>query len=109
MRYKDFKELGNYVTENGNPTAIAYFFGTAQPTIDNRIDNYKYKHSDLSKEEHTKLTKILKINEYDILIGGEVHRIAGNIETKSLELVKVDEIELFYVLTLINSIKEGKI
>lgn len=109
MNYLDYNKIGSEVIESGNVDAICYFFSTASPIINSRIKSFKYTHSDLTKKEHKQLMKLNNLNDDDILIGGEVHRVVGDVETKKLVLKKVDEIELFTILHQINWIFNERI
>ena len=109
MNYIDYKNLAKQAIDSENMHAIAYFFSTADKLINARLLSFKYKHCDLSKKEHKILLKLNNLNEDDILIGGEVHRVVGDIKTKKLILTKVDEIELFTILHQINWIKTQNI
>jgi len=91
-----------------NSDAIAYFMDVASKFVDGRFKNYKYTHCDLTTEEHKRLLEMNNLLEDDMLRGGEVLRVVGCIETKSMVLTTVKEIELFMILDQINWIIEQR-
>jgi hypothetical protein len=102
MNYLDYKDLEKQVLENGNIHAICYLLENANPFISSRIKSFKYTHSDLNEDETKILFKLNNLNEHDVLIGGEVHRVKNGV------LKKAFEIDLFTILNQINSIKTKK-
>lgn len=98
MNYIEYKKLGQDVLKSKEPMSYWLYFQYLSPSIDEQIHSYKYHHCDLTKEEHKKLCKLNGLNEDDVLIGGEVHRVVGDVETKQLMLKKADEIDLFLIM-----------
>ena len=105
MNYLDYKELEKTTLETKNVDAICYLLDVGGKIINSKINSYKYKHSDLNDEERKQLYKLNNLNDDDVLIGGEIHRVVGDVETKKLVLKKVDEIELFTIMEQIRLIK----
>jgi hypothetical protein len=105
MNYLDYKKLEKQVIESGNVDAICYLMDTGGSYVSSRLQSFKYTHSDLDDDERKQLLRLNNLDEHDVLIGGEVHRIVGDIERKELVLKKVDEIELFTILHQIHWIK----
>ena len=117
MNYIEYKKMAKYVVSTGNPDAMCYFFETCDGhngedgygLINDRIKSYKYTHADLTKDEMKELFKLNKLNDDDILIGGEIHRVVCNIQRKELILTQVNEIDLFTILHQIHLIKTKNI
>lgn len=105
MNYLEYKNLQQKTLESGNIEAICYLFDVGGKLMTSRLDSYKYKHSDLNDSETKTLYKKLGLYKDDVLIGGEIHRVVGDVETKKLFLRKVDEVDLFYVMQQIQIIK----
>lgn len=105
MNYLDYKELVKNTLETGNTDAISYLMDVGEKHINSRINSFKFTHSDLNENEMKLLYKMNNLNDDDVLIGGEIHRIVGDILTKSMVIKKVDEIDLFTILTQIQLIK----
>ena len=111
MNYLDYKKLEKQVLDSGNIDAIGYLMETCcgiNGIISSRLHSFKYTHSDLNDNERKQLLMLNNLDENDVLIGGEVHRVVGDIETKELVLKKVDEIDLFTILHQIHWIKTAK-
>ena len=105
MNYLDYKEISKTVLASGNVDGICYFLETANKLVDDRLKTFKYTHTDLSDDEHKQLLKLNNLNDDDVLVGGEVHRVMCDIKDKSHILMKVDEIELFTIMHQIDWIK----
>lgn len=108
MNYLDYKKLEKQVLDSGNIDAIGYLMETCHGSngvISSILRSFKYIHSDLDDNERTQLLRLNNLDENDVLIGGEVYRVVGDIETKKLVLKKVDEIDLFTILHQIHWIK----
>lgn len=106
MNYLDCKQLEKKTLSSGNINAICYLF--SNNIIGERINSAKYTHSDLNAAEKKELFRLNNLNEDDVLIGGEIHRVVGDIETKRIVLKKVDEIDLFLVMDQIQWIKNKR-
>lgn len=108
MNYLDYKQLEKSTLETNNIDAISYLLETcwgSNGIISSRIKSFKYNHSDLNEIERKQLLKLNNLNEDDILIGGEVHRVIFDTQRNEFVLTKVDEIELFTILHQIHWIK----
>lgn len=105
MYYLHYKELVKTTLESCNIDAIGYLMDEGGKLVNSRIKSFKFTHRDLDKEQMKQLYKLNNLNEDDVLIGGEVHRVVGDVLTKRMVLKKVDEIDLFTILTQINQIK----
>lgn len=113
MNYLDYKKLEKQVLESGNIDAICYLMETCfgsngesgSGIISSKLQSFKYTHSDLNDEERKLLLKLNNLDENDVLIGGEIHRVVGDVERKELILKKIDEIDLFTILHQIHWIK----
>lgn len=107
MNYLQYKKLEQQTIEKGNVDAILYFQEVANPIMSSRIKSYKYTHKDLTKDESKQLLSMNHLNDNDVLIGGEVHKVICDIETKKHILKKTHELDLFMILDQISFIKSN--
>lgn len=109
MNYIEFKNIEQEVANSKHKNfiaAISYLTDSGVDglyhNINNRLNNYKYTHSDLTKQEFSLLLKMNNIKKGSWLIGGEVHQTIKRNEECFME--KVYEIDLFKILNQIQHI-----
>ena len=117
MNYLDYKELEKQVLESGDTDAICYLMNTCWGSngengvgvISYRLQSFIYTYSDLTDDERKQILDWNGLDCDDVLIGDDVYRVLGNIESKTDRLTKIDSIEPFNVLHQIHYIKTRKI
>lgn len=106
MRHLNYKNLEKKIIKSDNLDAMCYLLEISNSIIVPRLHSFKYTHSDLNDSERNLLLRLNNLNENDVLMnGGEVHRVVGDVESRKHFLTKVDEIELFTIMSQINWIK----
>ena len=98
MNYLDYEQMSINVLKTNNIDAICYFMEAAGSFINHRVQSFKYTHNDLTKDELIILLRMNGLNDDDMLVGGEVLRVVGDVESKSLILKTIEKIDLFHIL-----------
>jgi hypothetical protein len=92
MSYLIYKNIEKEILQSENIDVICYTFDNLSKIVTDTLTQYKYTFSDLNKNEKIELLRMNNLNDDDILIGGEVYRLVGDIKSKSIIFEKVDEI-----------------
>lgn len=113
LSYKKQEKIAlDHLKKSGDPDALLWLLETCwgsngevgEGILSRKLRSYRYSHSDLTKDEMKTLYKMNGLNDDespfgpDHLVGGEIHRVVGEVERKRLVLTKVDEIDLFQIL-----------